>query len=44
MAIVFAPYIALAFRAHASPPLPMPITRKSHSLLMGAMAGVEEEK
>lgn len=43
-AIVFAPHCPLARRAHARPPLPIPITRKSHSLLMGAMTAEEAEK
>jgi hypothetical protein len=37
MAIVFAPCCALALRAQAKPPLPPPMTRKSHSLVTGAM-------
>jgi len=31
------PYLALAMRAEARPPLPPPMTRKSVSLEMGAM-------
>lgn len=44
MAIVLAPYIPLALLAHANPPLPPPITKKSHSFCMGAMMPGEEEK
>lgn len=43
-AIVFAPHCPLALLAQASPPLPPPMTRKSHSLLMGAMIADEAEK
>jgi len=42
-AIVFTPHCPLARRAHARPPLPPPTTRKSHSLLMGAMPAAETE-
>lgn len=38
IAMVFAPYAALAFLPQAKPPLPPPITKKSHSFCMGAMA------
>ena len=42
--MVFTPHWPLALRAQARPPLPPPMTRKSHSLLMGAMAVGEKEK
>lgn len=42
-AIVFAPHCPLALLAQARPPLPPPITRKSHSLLIGAMIAEETE-
>lgn len=42
-AIVFAPCCPLALLAQARPPLPPPMTRKSHSLLMGAMISREVE-
>ena len=42
--MVFAPHCPLALLAHASPPLPPPMTRKSHSLLIGAMTVEELEK
>lgn len=35
--MVFAPCCPLALRAQARPPLPPPITKKSHSLVMGAI-------
>lgn len=38
-AMVFMPYIPLALLAAARPPLPIPRTRKSHSLGVGAMIG-----
>ncbi len=41
--MVFTPHCPLARRAHARPPLPPPMTRKSHSLLMGAMPAEETE-
>jgi hypothetical protein len=44
MTIALAPYLALAARAAPSPPLPPPITRKSISLEMGAMASEVAEK
>jgi hypothetical protein len=44
-AITFAPYQPLALLAQASPPLPPPITRKSHSFVTGAiLAGADEEE
>lgn len=42
--IALAPYRALAARAAPSPPLPPPITRKSVSLEIGAMASEVAEK
>lgn len=44
MTIALAPYRALAARAAPRPPLPPPITRKSVSLEMGAMASEVAEK
>jgi len=44
IAIVFAPCTPLALRAQARPPLPPPMTRKSHSLVTGAMLMEEDEK
>lgn len=44
MTIALVPYRALAARAAPSPPLPPPITRKSVSLEMGAMASEVAEK
>lgn len=38
-AMVFMPYMPLALLAAARPPLPIPMTRKSHSLGVGAMIG-----
>ena len=43
-AIVFAPCLPLALLAQASPPLPPPMTRKSHSLVTRAMLDVERVK
>ena len=43
MAIVFAPWIPLALRAHAKPPLPPPMTKKSHSFVVGAIFVAEFE-
>jgi len=42
--MVLAPYLAPAARAVAIPPLPPPMTRKSISLEMGAIASDEIEK
>lgn len=44
MAIVLTPYIPLAFLAAARPPLPPPMTKKSHSLGTGAMIEIVLEK
>jgi hypothetical protein len=44
MAIVFAPWTPLALRAQAKPPLPPPMTKKSHSLVTGAILVGEDEK
>jgi hypothetical protein len=44
IAIAFAPCTPLALRAQARPPLPPPITRKSHSLVTGAILVGEDEK
>lgn len=42
--MVFWPYMPLALLAAARPPEPIPMTRKSHSLGVGAMiAGVVEK-
>lgn len=41
--MVFAPYTPLALRAEARPPLPPPITRKSHSFGVGAIVVDEVE-
>ncbi len=43
IAIVFAPCTPLALRAQARPPLPPPITRKSHSFVIGAIFAAEDE-
>jgi len=43
-AMVFMPYWPLALLAAARPPLPIPMTRKSHSLGVGAMMGCVVEK
>ena len=37
IAMVFAPCCPLALRPQARPPLPPPITKKSHSFVMGAI-------
>ena len=42
-AIVLAPYMPLALRAQARPPLPPPMTKKSHSFGIGAMTEDDEE-
>jgi hypothetical protein len=44
IAIVFAPCTPLALRAQARPPLPPPMTRKSHSLVTGAILVGQDEK
>jgi hypothetical protein len=41
--MVFAPCTPLALLAHARPPDPPPMTRKSHSFVMGAMMLAEDE-
>jgi len=41
--MALAPYMPLALRAAARPPLPPPMTRKSHSFGTGAMVEAEEE-
>jgi hypothetical protein len=43
-AIVLTPYMPLALLAQASPPLPPPMTKKSHSFTIGAMILVVLEK
>jgi hypothetical protein len=44
IAIVFAPCTPLALRAQARPPLPPPMTRKSHSFVTGAILVGKDEK
>lgn len=44
IAIVLTPYMPLALLAQASPPLPPPMTKKSHSFTIGAIVLVVFEK